>query len=310
MRARSSWPRGRRAAGRQRAAKRIAVVEPGIGHDDRAGNVRPRGRGAPGPRVVARGAAAPEAHAGIGPRRRRRRRSGSLPQHGVHPARRASWRPTMPQIAVIASGRRRRPAHGQRAGASGGGRIARRRSAGECLDGVHRANMCCGIDRRFQGVSALAADDGTAARSWLHETEAAPDDTGSIAVRKRSYRRRPATTTGNDHRQRPPVMTTGRDVADGNEESRPCASSTLPVPPDPRTTTASRRSGVLDPRRGAGARPDEEMHRAARTAPDGQDGGSRMSRPLLDYRAYGLWVRSPIALPFIRIPVPRPVHRT
>ena len=29
-----------------------------------------------------------------------------------------------------------------------------------------------------------------------------------------------------------------------------------------------------------------------------------MSRPLCDYRAYGLWVRSPIALPFIRIPVP------
>ena len=29
-----------------------------------------------------------------------------------------------------------------------------------------------------------------------------------------------------------------------------------------------------------------------------------MSRPLLDYRAYGLWVRSPIALPFIRVPVP------
>ena len=29
-----------------------------------------------------------------------------------------------------------------------------------------------------------------------------------------------------------------------------------------------------------------------------------MSRPLCDYRAYGLWVRSPIALPFIRVPVP------
>ena len=29
-----------------------------------------------------------------------------------------------------------------------------------------------------------------------------------------------------------------------------------------------------------------------------------MSRRLCDYRAYGLWVRSPIALPFIRVPVP------
>ena len=29
-----------------------------------------------------------------------------------------------------------------------------------------------------------------------------------------------------------------------------------------------------------------------------------MSRPPCDYRAYGLWVRSPIALPFIRVPVP------
>ena len=29
-----------------------------------------------------------------------------------------------------------------------------------------------------------------------------------------------------------------------------------------------------------------------------------MSRPLRDYRAYGLWVRSPIALPFVPVPAP------
>ena len=36
----------------------------------------------------------------------------------------------------------------------------------------------------------------------------------------------------------------------------------------------------------------------------GRDGESRMSRPLRDYRAYGLWVRSPIPLPFVPVPVP------
>ena len=34
------------------------------------------------------------------------------------------------------------------------------------------------------------------------------------------------------------------------------------------------------------------------------DGESRMSRSLRDYRAYGLWVRSPIPLPFVPAPVP------
>ena len=38
--------------------------------------------------------------------------------------------------------------------------------------------------------------------------------------------------------------------------------------------------------------------------PGGRDGESRMSRSLRDYRAYGLWVRSPIPLPFVPAPVP------
>ena len=36
----------------------------------------------------------------------------------------------------------------------------------------------------------------------------------------------------------------------------------------------------------------------------GMNGGSRMSRALRDYRAYGLWVRSPIVLPFTPLPAP------
>ena len=54
----------------------------------------------------------------------------------------------------------------------------------------------------------------------------------------------------------------------------------------------------------ATVRPDEATFRAARAAPDGQDGGSRVSRAPRDYRAYGLWVRSPIALPFTPVPTP------
>ena len=38
--------------------------------------------------------------------------------------------------------------------------------------------------------------------------------------------------------------------------------------------------------------------------PGGRDGESRMSRSLRDYRAYGLWVRSPIPLPFVPAPLP------
>ena len=39
-------------------------------------------------------------------------------------------------------------------------------------------------------------------------------------------------------------------------------------------------------------------------SPGGRDGEFRASRPLRDYRAYGLWVRSPIPLPFVPVPVP------
>ena len=39
-------------------------------------------------------------------------------------------------------------------------------------------------------------------------------------------------------------------------------------------------------------------------SPGRWDGEFRVSRPLRDYRAYGLWVRSPIPLPFVPVPVP------
>ena len=39
-------------------------------------------------------------------------------------------------------------------------------------------------------------------------------------------------------------------------------------------------------------------------SPGRRDGEFRVSRPLRDYRAYGLWVRSAIALPFVPVPVP------
>ena len=51
-------------------------------------------------------------------------------------------------------------------------------------------------------------------------------------------------------------------------------------------------------------RPEEAAFRAPRAAPNGQDGGARAGRDPRDYRAYGLWVRSPIALPFTPVPTP------
>ena len=176
-------PRGRRAAG---PARRKAVSR----SSSRAsatttvpGTSGPGAPGAPRRRPRRSGARGPRLHRS---RRRHRRRGGSCRQHGVHPARRGL---VAPDRAADRRHRIRAPTPSGAWATCGSVPAASASPAAVRLENASTESIVRTCAAESTGGSKACRrsrpDDGTAARSWLHETEAAPDDTGSIAVRKR-----------------------------------------------------------------------------------------------------------------------------